>query len=691
MKNRWKEGDPTSIPVGIRGQAGDDLRQRIHSARLLGTEPLLVLHGGGNASVKTSLPTVFGNEASVIFVKASGCDMRTIDESGFVALDLSYLTTLSTVDKLTDSDMKTQLCLHLARPSDNSPSIEALMHVFLPAKYVDHTHPASILALTNRRDGDRVVLEALGQRIAIVPYVKPGFQLARAVAKAHEDHPDAEGMVLLQHGLVTWGDTAREAYEKTVELVDRAEVYLRRAREEKPRISLPEAVRGAEERYRKIAPVLRGLVAVERSILKPWISEEILSILELTGGEDLALTPPLTPDNLIRTGLKPLWIREPAFDNHDSLRKQLADAIERFSQEYTDYLRRNSEPSDHTPDGRPRTILLPGVGAVCVGRDVREAIIARDITIQTFSVKLAIAESGGTYEGLSEDQLYAMEFDEFQQAKLKRERRGLPSGTVAVVTGAAGAIGSAICQRLLEEGCHVAVTDLAGENLDKMAAELHGEYGDRVLRVALDVTEQKSVNEAFGRVVDEWGGIDLLVVNAGLAHVSSLETMELGDFRRLERVNVEGTLLVLREAARMFRRQATGGDVVVVSTKNVFSPGAGFGAYSATKAASYQLARIASLELAGMDVRVNMVAPDAVFGHGDRKSGLWAEVGPDRMRARGLDEAGLEEYYRDRNLLKARVTAEHVANAVMFFATRQTPTTGATLPIDGGLPDATPR
>ncbi|MEJ2240405.1 MAG: SDR family oxidoreductase, partial [Gemmatimonadales bacterium] len=264
-------------------------------------------------------------------------------------------------------------------------------------------------------------------------------------------------------------------------------------------------------------------------------------------------------------------------------------------------------------------------------------------------------------------------------------------GTVAVVTGAAGAIGSGICQRLLQEGCHVAVTDLAGANLDSLWEEFHGEYGGRVLRVPLDVTREESVTEGFERVIDEWGGMDLLVVNAGLALVSSLGDMELEDFRRLERVNVEGTLLMLREAAQLFGRQATGGDVVVVSTKNVFAPGAGFGAYSATKAASHQLARIASQEFAEIGVRVNMVAPDAVFGHGERKSGLWAEVGPDRMRARGLDEEGLEEYYRNRNLLKAKVTAEHVANAVMFFATRQTPTTGATIPVDGGLPDATPR
>jgi NAD(P)-dependent dehydrogenase (short-subunit alcohol dehydrogenase family) len=209
--------------------------------------------------------------------------------------------------------------------------------------------------------------------------------------------------------------------------------------------------------------------------------------------------------------------------------------------------------------------------------------------------------------------------------------------------------------------------------------------------VPLDVTDQNSVATAFRAVIEAWGGVDLIVANAGVAMVSSLAEMSLDSFRKLERVNVEGTLLVIAEAARHFRVQGTGGDIVLVSTKNVFAPGAKFGAYSATKAAAHQLARIASLELAEIGVRVNMVSPDAVFSHGGRKSGLWAEVGPDRMRARGLDEKGLEEYYRQRNLLKAKVTAEHVAKAVLFFATRQTPTTGATLPVDGGLPDATPR
>jgi NAD(P)-dependent dehydrogenase (short-subunit alcohol dehydrogenase family) len=262
---------------------------------------------------------------------------------------------------------------------------------------------------------------------------------------------------------------------------------------------------------------------------------------------------------------------------------------------------------------------------------------------------------------------------------------------VVLVTGAAGAIGYGICRGLLENGCHLAATDLPSEKLDSFAADLKKTWDNRVISVPLDVTDKASITRGIEKVVQTWGGIDIVVINAGIATVSHLKEMDLDTFRRLEKVNVEGTMLTLSEIANHFILQGTGGDIIVISSKNVFSPGAGFGAYSATKAACHQLARIASIELAQYGVRVNMVAPDAVFSEGQYKSGLWEEIGPNRMKARGLDEKELQEYYRNRNLLKISVTGRHVSNAVLFFATRQTPTTGATIPVDGGLPDATPR
>ena len=264
-------------------------------------------------------------------------------------------------------------------------------------------------------------------------------------------------------------------------------------------------------------------------------------------------------------------------------------------------------------------------------------------------------------------------------------------GKVALVTGAAGAIGAGICRGLLKTGCRVAATDLAGDRLESLVVELADIDPDAVAGITIDVTDRESVAKGFTETMRRWGRIDVVVVNAGIAVTGPLIDLDLEEFRSIERVNIEGTLLTLAEAGRRLRDQGTGGDIVVISTKNVFSPGAEFGAYSATKAAAHQLARVASLEFARFDIRVNMVAPDAVFSDGERKSGLWAEVGPSRMRARGLDEEGLEEYYRKRNLLQERITPEDVAQAVLFFVTRQTPTTGATIPVDGGLPDATPR
>jgi len=275
------------------------------------------------------------------------------------------------------------------------------------------------------------------------------------------------------------------------------------------------------------------------------------------------------------------------------------------------------------------------------------------------------------------------------------EKSELPlKNKVALVTGAAGAIGYGVCQGLLEKGCHLVATDLPGDRLKNFVTDLkqiRPEWNDRLIGVPIDVTDKESVVRGFERVILTWGGIDIVVVNAGIPLVKKLKDIKLDDFRRLEKVNVEGALLTLAEAARIFILQRIGGDIIVISTKNVPSPGAEFGAYSATKAASHQLGRIASLELAQYDVRVNMVSPDAVFSEGKYKSGLWEEIGPSRMKARGLDENGLQEYYQGRNLLKAKITGRHVSNAVLFFATRQTPTTGATIPVDGGLPDATPR
>jgi len=396
-----------------------------------------------------------------------------------------------------------------------------------------------------------------------------------------------------------------------------------------------------ERKLAQIAPIVRGLLAestgsrdipYEPVILKSLTGKEAVDGFDklTTGFADSSKNAEAKeyPAPLSKSQKPPLFLDTTEYDTGpENLRKQLSDLISDYSLKYK---------------GKPEIVCLRELGILYVDRE--------------------------------------------------DDASGLPlKNKVALVTGAAGAIGYGICRGLLEKGCHLVATDLPGEKLDTFTADLKQTASDRLIGIPIDVTDEKSVVRGFENVILTWGGIDIVVVNAGIPLVSFLKDIDLDDFRKLEKVNVEGTFLTLREIARHFILQGTGGDVIIVSTKNVPSPGAGFGAYSATKAAAHQLGRIASIELAQYGVRVNMVAPDAVFAEGKYKSGLCEEIGPSRMKARGLDKCQLQEYYQNRNLLKLKVTGRHVANAVLFFATRQTPTTGVTIPVDGGLPDATPR
>jgi len=701
MINKWRKEIASEYVARYTKRCTSDLALRTYTSRLIGEKKELVLHGGGNTSVKSTYANVLGQLIPALFVKASGYDLASIEPDGHVGLDLEYLQRLRSLPELPDATMVNELQTHRLTAEGARPSIEALMHAFIPAKYVDHTHPDAILALTNQRHGDRVIRNAFGKDVVVLDYIQPGFLLAKAASAAFDGAPGCMGMVLMKHGLLTWGDDARSSYEKTIELVTRAEKYLARKTTRFQKVRKVTTTITARERYRKIAPVLRGLLAIptedadrpyRRFVLQPLTKGDVLDLVDSNRGKEIAMSPPLTSDHLIRTKAFPLWIDAPPYDDEEEIRKRMANAIADYARRYTNYFERHAarlSPGLERFDAMPRVILMPGLGAICAGSNIAEARLVRDITAQTLKTKMKI-DAVGTYEGLGEDHIFDMEYHSLQHAKLAEE--GFPlKRSIALITGAAGAIGAGICQGLLENGCHVAATDLAGDRLTELVEELKRTYLDRIIGVPLDVTKPRSVAKGFRRVIQEWGGIDLLVVNAGVAHVSPLADMDTEAFRRLERVNIDGTLHVLSEAARHFRNQNTGGDIVLISTKNVFAPGAKFGAYSATKAAAHQLARIASMEFAEIDVRVNMVSPDAVFSHGTRKSGLWEEVGPDRMHARGLDERGLEEYYRNRNLLKEKITATHVARAVLYFATRQTPTTGATIPVDGGLPEATPR
>ena len=683
----------------MQGTANQDVAMLVYASRLLGAERSLVLHGGGNASVKGESADLFGQAQRTLTIKGSGRDMAKAGPGDFATLDLLAVHRLRQLDRLTENDMAHELRRSMLECSSPCPSIETLAHAFLPAKYVLHTHADAILVLSNRRDGAETVRAALGPQIVMVPYHRPGYALAKAAADAFDSNPDARAMIWLQHGIVTWGATAEQAYSHMIELVSNAELYAERNSRSQTKAPGHDTLEIASRRLQQLAPIVRGILTKTHTregeapcgtIVLPLLTQEVLDILGADGAKNVLVSPPLTSDHLIRTKPLPLWIERSDQEDEPSLAESVQRNIAGYVHDYTSYVERNGDGQVSPYEASPRLILLPGAGVLAAGGDMESAVIARDIALQALLAKSRIAAMGGAYQAPSEKELFHMEYDPFQRAKLTARAQAM-AGRTALVTGAAGAIGLGVCEGLLQQGCAVALGDLPGERLTAAVKELSATYCKRVLAVPFDVTDPTQVSNAFREIIQNWGGLDLVVINAGVAHAASLAQLDLEAFRRLEKVNVEGTLNLLSESDRHFRLQNCGGDIVLISTKNVFSPGAGFGAYSATKAAAHQLARIASLEMAGMGVRVNMVAPDAVFSHGSHRSGLWETVGPERMRARGLDEKGLENYYQSRNLLKARVTASHVANAVIFFATHQTPTTGATIPVDGGLPDATPR
>jgi rhamnulose-1-phosphate aldolase/alcohol dehydrogenase len=706
MESRWSDREAAEYVERLAPRWGEALALRVYTSRLIGRDPDLVMHGGGNTSLKGTVTTLVGDRVEALFVKGSGWDLDAIEPPGLPAVDLAHLRRLRVLPELSDEEMVNQLRTHLFDASAPNPSVETLLHAFLPHRFVDHTHADIALVLTNQppEDSEAMVREAFGPRWGIVPYIMPGFALARLAAEVFERDPSVEGLVLLNHGLFTFADDAHTAYDRMIAGVDRAERFVRaRARARRP-VGRGAALDTAPaEAAARLAPVLRGALAEasgdadrpwRRMVLEWRLSEEPLEIMGGPDAERIAAANPLTPDHVIRTKGRALLLpRELPLDDPVALRECIAAAVARYREAYDAYFeahRQRARTAVTKLDSFPRVILAPGAGVFTAGRTKQDARIAADIAEHTLRAK-ALANAIGHYTALGDADLFDMEYWSLEQAKLGKAKEAPLAGQVALVTGAAGAIGFAVCRKLIDAGAHVLVTDVARERVDGAVAELDPKGRGVAAGVVMDVTDERSVAAAFAEACRRYGGVDILVLNAGIAHVSPIELTEPAAFQRVVDVNLVGYFLVLRAAAGLFRLQGTGGNVIVNSSKNVFGPGADFGAYSASKAGAHQLGKVAALELAAAGVRVNMINADAVFGDAKRPSGLWREVGPLRARSRGLEPAELQDYYRQRNLLKATVSGEHVGNAVVFFASNLTPTTGATLPVDGGVPDAFPR
>ncbi|MCP4298522.1 MAG: SDR family NAD(P)-dependent oxidoreductase, partial [Proteobacteria bacterium] len=600
----------------------EDLVDRIYSSQLIGQNSALVLHGGGNTSVKTEMKDLLGEKMEVLYVKGSGHDLATIDIEGFSALRLRELQELKSLDSLSESEMLNQLMINRIESRSPTPSIEGLLHAFLPYKFVDHSHSDSILMLSNLDNGTQLLKEVLGEKVVICPYFHPGFPLAKGVLKALNENPEADAVICLNHGIFTFGQDAETSYGRMIYYVNRAEAFIKtkcnlftgdmgvsseERVNEKDLLRLMQVIRG-ETSYRDQKGVLQRFYLEKRdspNLIGASLSKHVLNICQ---------SGVLTPDHALRTKNTYVHIDEIPMDDQ-ALKVKIQTYVNDFRQQYDQYFDKYAENRQNTPiklDNNPRVFLVAGAGIIALGLSRKWACIAADIAEQTIHTK-QLGRYLGAYKSVSEARNFDLEYMEQQQQKLEKKDSGDLSGQIAMVTGAAGAIGFGIAEQLLKSGATVVLCDIDKTRLKTVQNILVTRYGKkRVECFIFDITNFSEVEESLEKVTLKMGGVDIIVPNAGVAFVAKIEDLSPEKFSRVMEVNLMGVFNIIKASIPVFRRQGTGGNVVLISSKNVFDPGAAFGAYSASKAAAHQISRIAALELAELGVRVNMVNPDAV-------------------------------------------------------------------------------
>jgi rhamnulose-1-phosphate aldolase/alcohol dehydrogenase len=641
----------------------------------------LVLWGGGNNSVKSQSADLLGRPIDVMYIKSSGSDMKSIVPAQFPAVRLDYIAPLrDRREEMSDQEMVDYLTRCLVDPNSTRPSIETLLHAFLPPAAVLHTHADAILALTNTRGREETVRRCYGNDVVTVPYRRPGFRLSQEVAEAFR--ADAHGIVLMNHGLITWGETADEAYERHIALVGRAETFLKEvAGARVPGTEHGNGDLGPGTRDPMAAIRIRGALSKARSVILEFDdSAEVLRFLAREDAERITQVGAATPDHILHTKRFPLFVR-----NIGELDAALERHVARYKANY------DAHPSEFAMlDPNPRIVLVPGVGMWTAGKDARAARIVHDVYRHTMSI-IEGGEAAGGYESLNDDDAFHAEYwplELYKLTLLPKEKE--LAGKVAIVTGAASGIGRAVAERFAEEGAHIVVTDVDEALAAEVASGIVKKHGlRRAVAVRLDVSDEASVERAFGETVHAYGGLDFVISNAGISSFGSLDVLETVDWDRAFAVNARGHFLVSRAAIRLMKAQGTGGSIVFNASKNVTAPGKEFGAYSVSKAAEAQLCRIVALEGGEFGIRANMLNPDAIFG-GSR---FWSdEMRAMRATAYNIDAEKLPDFYRNRTLLKTEVTAADVAEAALFLAgPRSAKTTGAMLPVDGGVKEAFPR
>jgi len=686
MRSRWNDAEASQLH-------GLDLL--VYASRLVGAETSLVVWGGGNTSIKTRERDHRGREIAVLRVKGSGSDLKSVQRRDFPGVRMDDIAALLGRDEMSDEEMVSYLAHALQDPAGVRPSIETLLHGFLSAPAIVHTHADAVVSLTNNDRAHDVIQGVYGKDVISLAYRRPGFRISRDVADAITDRPEAKALLLERHGTITWGATVREAYEATIELITRAEEAITERKRGRAvfgggRVPVLEPA-ARRETALAVAPRLRGLLSGRHRVIVTFDdSPDVTEFVSSSDAPRVSQIGPATPDHTIYAKRLPCFVAASGSEAGVSLLETIERSVERFVVDYTRYFEENRFEGAQLLDPLPRVLLVPGLGMFTAGKDRRTAGIVSDIYHHTINV-LGNAGAFGDYVSLSPKDAFGVEYWplELYKLTLAPPEKEL-ARRIALVTGGGSGIGRAVARRLAAEGAHVVVGDIDAASAQETAEEIVAAVGaGRALGLEMDVTREASVRAAFEETVLAYGGLDLLVSNAGIAHSSPVVRLELADWERSFAVNATGHFIVAREAMRLLVAQGLGGVLVFVATKNVMSPGKDFAAYSAAKAAEAQLAKVLALEGAPHGIRSNIVNPDAVF----QDSKLWSdEVRRERAAAQGIGVDQLEDFYRKRNLLGVGIHPEDVAEAVLFLASdRSAKTTGCTLTVDGGVRDAFPR
>lgn len=653
------------------------LDELVERSRRIGDDPSLVVYGGGNTSAKGVLVDHLGREQRVMWVKGSGADMRGSVASDYPALRLDELLPLKQRSEMSDEEMTDLVARALLDPAARRPSIETLLHAFLPFTHIDHVHADAICALTNHAEGPRVTREALGDGFAYVDWMRPGFALSSIVG----DLAEYEGVVLAHHGLITWADSSDECWARTQATVSTAVDFLQRQPlRSEPASPAPDM---PDEEIDRLLLHLRGAMAgTGRRVLR--IDGRLRDIADRPDVDTVVQAGVSSADHMLR--IKPTSAVARSAD-------EAGDAVATYAADYVGYVERHAAdmpPGFGPHDPAPRVVLVPGVGAVTTGTTRRDAEVAADIAVHTHAVAAAIIDRIGEPEPLPERETFRFDYWPMELYKLTL-RPPAPdlAGFVAIVTGAASGIGRGIALELAARGASLVVADLDGDGLEAVAESIRAAGGAAPEIVAGDQSDESIVRKTVRRAVREFGGLDGAVINAGIGVTGTLAELTRDQWDSALRINLTSGFLLTREAMRVLEEQDAGGSLVYVASKNAFGPGAGFGAYSVSKAGMVQLMRIAALEGGPRGIRANAVNPDAVFDN----SRLWdSGLREERAAAHGIRPDELEDFYAARNILKRKVTTSDVAQTAAFLLSdASSRTTGAVVPVDGGVAAAFPR